>query len=205
MKFFSLFLFVYLLSVPTWAQDLKNIVFLGDSLTEGYGIEKKQAYPQLIEDLLLKENIKVKSINAGISGSTSASCNSRIKWILKSKPDLVVLSLGANDALRALSVKETQKNLDSCIQSLLEVSSKKINILLTGMYAPPNYGKAYTQSFKQMYRELKNKHSLEFVEFLLEGVAGEKTLNLADGIHPNEKGHIKIANHILPSIRKLLK
>lgn len=170
-----------------------HIVTLGDSLTEGYGIEKDQAYPALVEKKLLKKGYPVKIYNAGISGSTTASAPSRLKWLLKSKPQIVFLALGANDGLRGISIETTKQNLKNTIQLAKEANVK---VWLAGMKLPPNYGEAYTSKFEKMFQEIAKEENIPLLPFLLEGVAGQVTLNQPDGIHPNEKGHQMMADVI---------
>lgn len=179
-----------------------RIVFLGDSLTEGYGISKEDAFPNQVEKNLKAagySNIEV--IQAGISGSTSASAESRLRWHLKRRPQILILALGANDGLRGLPVSETQKNLSKTIQL---AQKEKIQILLVGMKMPPNYGKEYTTEFEAMYSRLGREFQVLRVPFLLQGVAGHRELNQEDGIHPNEKGHLKIAEQLTPYLKKIL-
>ena len=179
-----------------------KILFLGDSLTAGYGIEKFQAFPTLIDKKLKEKGYKnIKVINGGISGSTSASALSRLKWYLKIKPDIMILARGANDGLRGLSVSELRKNLTACIQLAKE---NNIIIVLAGMRMPPNYGAAYTKSFFQIFGEVSKEQNVPLIPFLLKDVAGIPDLNIPDGIHPNEAGHKIVAQTVLPYIIKLL-
>lgn len=175
----------------------KQLTILGDSVTEGYGIAKTDAYPSLLE----KELKGWKVVNSGISGSTSASAPGRMKWALKAKPSAVLLALGGNDGLRALSVKEMKKNLAEAIDL---AQKAEVQVLLAGYEAPPNYGGSYTRSFREVFRELAKEKKVPLYPFILEGVAGESKLNLADGIHPNVEGHKKIAGKILPFLKKEL-
>jgi len=192
----------FLLLVCCFSVNAKTIVFLGDSLTEGYGIAKKQGYVALVEKQLKKNGyVKVKVINASVSGSTSASAVSRLKWFLKAKPDILVLALGANDGLRGVNTKVTFENLE---KTILLAKKSKLKVLLLGLRMPPNYGESFTQSFKKIYYDLAKKHKLAFVPKLLKGVAGVKKYNQVDGIHPNEAGHKVLFKNIYPTLRKLL-
>lgn len=198
----KIFLFI-LFSVNTQFVFASNhIVFLGDSLTEGYGIAKEDAYPSIIEKKMshLRKD-KIKYTNAGISGSTTASGLSRLKWLLKSKPTILVLALGANDGLRGIKPEETKKNLLDIIKLAKE---NQIMVLLAGMKVPPNYGPEYEKKFRTVFSDIANETKVELVPFLLEGVAGEPQYNIADGIHPNPKGHEIIADLLLPVIGKML-
>lgn len=179
-----------------------QVICLGDSLTAGYGIDKDKAYPRLVENKLNAKGIKAKVLNGGVSGSTTASGVSRLNWFLKkSKPDILILALGANDGLRGLKLSESEKNLEDAI-----VLAKKngVKVLLAGMQLPPNYGKEYTESFRAMYEGLRKKHGLKMIPFILENVGGNKELNLEDGIHPNEKGHEVIADTVMKYLEPML-
>lgn len=195
MKNLSLIL-IFLLNFQLSAKESKEktILFLGDSLTAGYGVEKDQAYPALVEKKLNKK-YKVKVLNGGVSGSTTASGLSRLRWFLKAKPDIVVLILGANDGLRGIKLKESKKNLEKII---LKAKEENLKIILAGMMIPPNYGKEYTEQFKQMYIELKEKYKLPWIPFILKDVAGLEKMNIEDGIHPNSNGHEKVAENLIP-------
>lgn len=190
---------ILIMSFPSFAQ--KKIIFLGDSLTEGYGIEKEDAYPTILQEKFDSEKIEVELVNAGISGSTSASAKSRLKWFMKAKPYAIFLALGANDGLRGLKVADTKKNLEEVIMMAKE---NNIKVWLAGMMLPTNYGKDYRADFKKMYEDLASKHKLPFYPFLLKNVGGIKELNIADGIHPNEKGHEIMARDLFPFIKEQL-
>lgn len=197
-KFITLTLVFF--SISAYAQ--KKIIFLGDSLTEGYGVDKEQAYPHLIQlklDKLSPDLYKV--INGGVSGSTTASGLSRMRWFMKTKPYLVVLALGANDGLRGVKVAESKKNLETVIKMAQE---NNIKIILCEMHLPTNYGKEYRKSFNQMYKELTKKYKIGFIPFMLDGVGGVKELNLGDGIHPNVEGHKKVAENVFKYLEKSL-
>ncbi len=177
--------------------QLSKLIVVGDSLTEGYGVSKEKAYPALLEKKLLAAKMNWEVINSGISGSTTASAISRIKWVLKSKPNLIMLALGANDGLRGLKPVESRKNLQAAIEV---IQKAQIPLVLAGMMMPPNYGKEYQKEFEKIYADLARSNKLIFIPFLIEGVGGKLDLNLADGIHPNEKGHVIIADHVFKSI-----
>jgi acyl-CoA thioesterase-1 len=180
-----------------------KVVFLGDSLTEGYGVNQSSAYPTLIENMLKKDGFAdVKIVNASISGSTSASAVSRLKWQLKDKPNILVLALGSNDGLRGLSINQLKKNVVSTIEL---AKSSGLEVILTGLKIPPNYGKKYADDFEKLFPSLANEHDVFFVPFLLEGVGGERSMNQSDGIHPNEKGHKRMADNVYPILLKVLK
>ncbi len=180
---------------------LKKIVLIGDSLTEGYGVSREQAYPALIQKRAEKDGLHWLVINAGISGSTAASAKSRVEWQLKQKPDLIMIALGANDGLRGTDIK----NIESNLSAALEVTAKSgVKIILAGVYLPPNYGADYTRRFAAIYPRLAAKYHTALIPFLLENVGGQQNLNQSDGIHPNAKGHERIVNTVYPAIVKLL-
>ena len=196
------YLLIALLSITSALANTTEIVFLGDSLTAGYGIEKEKAYPQIVENKLKAKGKDIKVLNGGVSGSTTAGGKSRLGWFLKkSNPDIMVLALGANDGLRGLKLSQSEKNLEEIINI---AKKKNIKVLLAGMRLPPNYGKDYVEQFRSMYKKLKEKHSLKMIPFMLKDVGGRKELNIEDGIHPNEKGHEVIANTVIKYLEPLL-
>lgn len=179
-----------------------SILFLGDSLTEGYEIDENKTYVTLIENYWKEQGLDVRVFNGGVSGSTTASAMERLKWFERMNLTHIVLALGANDGLRGLPIEETQKNLKQAIEW---AQQREIHVVLAGMQMPPNYGREYTQSFKSLFKELAQMEGVSFLPFLLEGVAGVKELNLPDGIHPNEKGHQVMKENMLKHFNKILK
>jgi len=177
------------------------IIALGDSLTEGFGVSKEEAYPFLVEKELLRKGHAVKVVNAGISGSTSASAPSRIKWHIRSQPDILIIALGGNDGLRGLSVAHMKNNLSKAIEL---AQAEEIQVLLSGMQIPLNYGKEYTETFRKVFYELAELYKLSIIPFLLKDVGGVPSLNQPDGIHPNPEGHKIIAVTVLKSLEPLL-
>ncbi len=194
-------IFLYLLNLLSISAKEFRIVAIGDSLTAGYGVESEFSYPSVLEKELIKKYPDIKVINAGVSGATSATGLVQLKWQLKREIDLIILCLGANDGLRGLDLNETEKNMN---QMILLAKKKKIKILLAGMKLPLNYGKEYLTKFISMYPNLAKKHNLILMPYFLEGVGGEKSLNLSDGIHPNKDGYKIIVKNLLPYIEKLL-
>lgn len=180
------------------------ILMLGDSLTEGTGIAPEGAYPKLVEQQLRKEGYRVKVINAGIGGSTTASAPARLRWHLRArpKPAVMLLALGPNDGMRGVPVQQSQNYLAQTIEL---ARADKLKVVLAGMKIPPNYGAQYSGAFAAMYPSLAKKYQLPLVPFLLQGVAAQPKLNLADGIHPNLAGHKILARNVLPYLRPLLK
>ncbi len=201
-KIFLFFSLSFLFQSYLFANPTKTLLILGDSLTEGYGVAQTAAFPALLQKRVEQDQLKWKIVSSGSSGSTSASGLQRIKWIAKSKPQIVLLLLGSNDGLRGLKTSETEKNLNETIQW---AQKEKIQILLGQLYMPPNYGKKYTDDFAKIYSSVAKKNNVPLLGFLLEQVAGKSDLNLADGIHPNEKGHQKIAELMYPQIKPYLK
>ena len=189
------------LLASTATEHKKIILALGDSLTEGYGIEPIFSFPAQLEALLSGKKLSYKVINGGISGATTASGLSRLKWFLRSKPDIMILALGANDGLRGLKVEDSKKNLDAII---VLAKKNKIKVLLAGMQMPPNYGEEYRVNFKKMYFDLVKKHNILMIPFLLEGVAGNNKLNIEDGIHPNKEGYKVITNTVYAVLKDIL-
>lgn len=180
-----------------------TVVFLGDSLTAGYGVGPDVAFPALIDQQLDEQKAPARIINAGVSGETSAGGRSRIDWLLKQKVDVLVLALGANDGLRGINPAATETNLAAIIERARE-KRPAIQILLTGMKVPPNMGDAFAASFEGIFPRLAERYQLPLVGFLLEGVGGIAEMNLQDGIHPNEAGHQQIASLILPKLLPLV-
>ncbi len=179
-----------------------KVVILGDSISAGLGVEPEQAFPFLVQDMLKQKGFAfVKITNGSISGSTMAGATSRLKWYLKTKPDILVLALGANDGLRGLSTDLMTQNLEKAI-----ILAKKngIKVILAGMKIPPNYGAEYAKAFESSFVSLAQKHDLPFIPFILKDVAGKSFLNQADGIHPNPEGHKIIASTVFDIILEQL-
>jgi len=200
MKKIILILFI----ISTYVLNAKDntILFLGDSLTEGYGLNKEEAFPHLVQKLIqikLKKNVVV--INGGVSGSTTSDGLARLKWYARKKPNLIFIALGANDGLRGLNLTKSQKNLEEII---LYAKKSNAKVLLAGMLIPPNYGPQYSQNFKNMYKKISLKYNLKTMPFLLDGVAGKEELNQRDGIHPNVEGHKHIAKNVFEFIKEEL-
>lgn len=197
----GIFLWLFAGILPAGAKETR-ILFLGDSITAGLGVEKEAAYPAVVGRMLKQQGIAdVTAINAGISGSTTASGVSRLKWHLKTNPHVLMLALGANDGLRGLSLENMAENLDNTIALALE---NNLCVILAGMEIPPNYGPEYTAQFRQVFRDLAEKHGIPLIPFLLDQVGGEADMNQADGVHPNKAGHRQIAATVLPYIKACL-
>lgn len=186
--------FVTLLLFISTSAMAQTILFLGDSLTEGYQLSKEEAFPALIEKELKKNHKNIKVINGGVSGATSASGKRRMDWYLKARPQILVLALGANDGLRGMKVTETEKNLSEVIE---KAQGRGITVILGGMKMPTNMGEPYRTQFENIFPKLAKKYSIKLIPFILEGVGGVPKYNLPDGIHPNAKGHEMMAKTIL--------
>lgn len=183
------------------AQAGPLVVFLGDSLTAGYGLTPEQAFPALIGDALAREGHPIHVVNAGVSGDTSAGGLRRVSWVLSQKPTVLVVELGANDGLRGQAA-ELEQNLAAIVEKARAAGAK---VLLLGMKLPPNYGHDYTKSFAAAYPDLARRLDVPLVPFLLEGVAGRPELNQQDGLHPNAAGQRIVAANVLPRLREVLK
>jgi acyl-CoA thioesterase I len=187
-------------SAPAPAKQAPVVVFLGDSLTAGLGLDENQAYPAVVEQELREDGTPVRVVNAGVSGDTTAGGLSRLPWLLKQSPDVLVVALGANDGLRALPLAETEKNLREIIRHSKAAGAR---VLLLGMRIPPNYG-PYADDFADLYPRLAKEMDVPLVPFLLEGVGGDRALNQADGIHPTAEGQERMAETVVPYLEELL-
>jgi len=190
-------------SEPTVTQNKKNIIFLGNSITAGYGVGESEAFPALIQNKIDSLKLPFKVINAGISGETSADGLSRIDWVLKQPVDILVLELGGNDGLRGIPLQGTSQNL----QGIIDAVKKKFpdtKLILAGMEIPPNMGKKYTDQFRALYGELAKKNNALLIPFLLKGVGGNPELNQPDGIHPNPQGHKIVAENVWEVLKSVL-
>lgn len=185
-------------------QRKKTIVFFGDSLTAGYGLDEPTlAFPGLIQRKLDSLKMDYQVVNAGVSGETSSGGVGRIGWILNQPVDVFVLELGANDGLRGIPVETTSQNLQSIMDSV-RARYPEVKIMLAGMQVPPNMGPKYANDFKAIFPALAKKNQATLVPFLLEGVGGEASLNQADGIHPNVEGHRIVADNVWRSLVGIL-
>src|SRR3989338_4005463 len=198
----KLLLFVVLNFLFTSVLHAKTFVFLGDSLTEGYGVAQSASFPHLIKKKVSDDKLDWKIIGAGSSGSTSASALSRLKWIAKEKPDYVMILLGSNDGLRGFKVEEVEKNLAMALEW---AQKSKQKVILGQLHVPPNYGASYARKFSEIYPRLAKKYKVDLAPFILESVVGKPELNLQDGVHPNEKGYQIIADKMYKYIKPYLK
>ena len=184
-------------------EDTKTILFFGNSLTAGMGLDPSEAFPQLIQKKIDSLDLPYQVINAGLSGETTAAGKNRIGWILNQEVDVFVLELGANDGLRGIAVDQTKKNLQAIIDTVRQ-KSPDTEIILAGMQIPPNLGETYTTGFQKIFPELTEENDLYLVPFLLEGVAGDAKLNQQDGIHPTAEGQKIVALNVWEVLREVL-
>jgi acyl-CoA thioesterase-1 len=191
-------------SGASFAAEAKTILFLGDSITAGYGLDPSQAYPAIIQEKIDAKRWQFKVVNAGQSGDTSAGGLSRMDWILKNRLDVLVLELGGNDGLRGLPVETTRKNLQAIIDRT-RAKYPAAKIILAGMMVPPNMGRDYGQKFEAIFRDLAKKNKAALIPFVLEGVGGVRDLNLGDGIHPTAKGQEIVANNVWKVLEPILR
>jgi acyl-CoA thioesterase I len=193
-------LFTVLIATPALAAD-KLIVAFGDSLTAGYGLKPGEGFAPRLEASLRASGISARVHNAGVSGDTTAAGRARLDWVLRAlkvKPDLVILELGGNDMLRGIAPAQTRANLDAIVT---ELKRRNIRVVIAGMLASPSMGAPFVQNFNQIYPALARKHSATLYPFFMRGVAGNRSLLIADGIHPNPRGVSIIVGGILPLIK----
>lgn len=181
--------------------DWPKIVAFGDSLSAGAGVPPQESYPFQLQQRLDEAGYRYRVINAGVSGETTAGGLRRVPWILSSKPNIVILELGANDGLRGLDLKEMRSNLEKIIQRLQEAG---VTVVLAGMQLPPNYDANYAARFSATYPELARAYHLTLIPFFLEGVASQASLNQADGIHPTGAGYRVVVQNLMRTLEPLL-
>lgn len=205
-----------LVSSLGWAADLpserqgsvssaqtKSVLFFGDSLTAGYGLDPAQAFPALIQEKINARGWRFHAINAGLSGETTAGGLRRIDWVLQRPVDVFVLELGANDGLRGLPVEEAKRNLQAIIDRVRH-KYPRAKIVLAGMRVPTNMGRDYTSRFSAMFAELAEANKAGLIPFLLQGVGGIPEFNLPDGIHPTPAGHKIVAENVWQTLEPVL-
>ena len=178
------------------------VVALGDSLTAGLGVAADEAFPARLEARLRSEDYAYRVVNAGVSGDTTAGGLRRVDWVLRARPEVVIVALGANDGLRGQEPRAMRANLDEIVRHLQAAGAR---VLLVGMRMPPNYGGDYTKEFEAVFPAVARRAKVALMPFLLDGVAGVPRLNQADGIHPTAEGQQVIADHLWPYLRPLLR
>lgn len=184
-------------------KDEKVILFFGNSLTAGYGLESAEAFPAIIQRYIDSLGLPYEVINAGLSGETTASGKNRLDWVLDQEVDIFVLELGANDGLRGIPLEETRRNLQEIID-MVKKENPDIKIVLAGMQIPPNLGQNYTEGFRRIFPELAEKNDIELIPFLLKDVAGIPELNQGDGIHPTAEGYKIVAQNVWEVLEPML-
>jgi len=191
-----------LLGVDVARAEEPVIVVLGDSLTAGLGLLPDEAYPVLLEQRLRREGFAYRVVNAGVSGDTTAAGLRRVEWVLRSRPAIVIVALGANDGLRHQSGAAMRDNLVAIVRRLQGAGA---TVLLAGMRVPPNYGDEYGRAFTAVFPDVARTTGVPLAPFLLDGVAGDPRLNQPDGIHPTAEGHRLIADRLWPYLKPLLR
>lgn len=186
------------------ASGTHTVLFIGTSLTAGLGLNPDSAYPQLIQQKIDSANLPFATVNAGVSGETTAGLLRRLDWLLKGNFDVVVVETGANDGLRGTPVATVKENLRTVL-SRIRTARPNARVLLVQMEAPPNLGPPYTRAFHAMYADVAKETGATLIPFLLQGVAGDRDLNQADGIHPTQRGEHIVADNVWRSIEPVLR
>lgn len=201
-SWWTVLLLVWLAATAT-AAETRTLIFFGDSLTAGYGVDPDEAYPALIQKKIDASGRPWRVVNAGLSGETSAGGLRRLDWILKQKVDIFVIELGGNDGLRGIPPATTRANLEAMIKRIQQ-RYPDVKVVLAGMQMPTNMGPDHTREFAALYPEVAKTANVVLIPFLLEGVGGVANLNLPDGIHPNPQGHLIVADTVWAILRPLL-
>ncbi|MFA6916022.1 MAG: arylesterase [Parachlamydiales bacterium] len=178
-----------------------KIAVLGDSLTQGHGVAPEDAFPKVLESILVEQGYEVKVISNGVSGAVTSSGLKRLKLLIEEQPDVVLIELGANDGLRSLPIAKIRRNLEEMITYAKDNGA---HVILAGMRLPHSYGKVYRKDYEALFPALAEENSITLIPFILEGVAGNRDLNLSDGFHPNEDGHRIMAETIRPYVVQLI-
>jgi acyl-CoA thioesterase-1 len=200
--FVSLVLLVLQLTMGAAAASERVIVAFGDSLTAGFGVPADQTYPALLGERLRREGYDYRVVNAGVSGDTTAGGLRRVDWALRLKPEIVILELGVNDALRGQSLAAVRANLDQLVARFQAAGAR---VLVAGMRLPPNYGTRYADDFHRLFGEVARTRNAPHVPFFLDGVGAVPRLNQADGIHPTAEGYTRVVEHLWPYLVPLLR
>lgn len=204
-RFLTFFVTLILFSPPASAQEEPSrILFFGDSITAGYGIDKREAYPALIQQKIDSLGWDYKAVNGGLSGETSSGGLRRIDWMLRQPVSVLVLELGGNDGLRGIDPAVTKSNLQKIIDKV-RAKYPDAAIVLAGMRVPPNLGQDYTAAFREIYPALAEQNDVALIPFLLEGVGGDEALNQSDGIHPTAEGHKVVARNVWEVLEPILR
>jgi acyl-CoA thioesterase-1 len=198
----TVFLLLWLAATMV-AAETKTVIFFGDSLTAGYGVDPDEAYPALIQKKVDADRLPWRVVNAGLSGETSSGGLRRLDWILKQRVDIFVIELGGNDGLRGIPPATTRANLEAMVKRIRE-RQPDVKVIIAGMQMPTNMGPEHTREFAAIFPELARKTETVLIPFLLEGVGGVPSLNLPDGIHPTPQGHAIVADTVWTVLRPLL-
>ncbi|WP_417213449.1 arylesterase [Bizionia sp.] len=191
-------------TTPEPKSTTKTILCFGDSITAGYGLDDvNDAYTAVLQQRIDSLNLDYTVINSGVSGETTAGGRGRIDWVIKQKPSIFLLELGANDGLRGVALTETKSNLQAIID-VVKAQSPDTTIILAGMQLPPNMGQDYTTEFKQLFIDVAEQNNIAFIPFILKDVGGIASLNQNDGIHPNVEGHKIVANTVWETLEPLI-
>lgn len=202
MRLRVLFLSLLLLVPGAFAADRPTVVFLGDSLTAGFGLSQEEAYPALVAQALEKRGLPIRAVNAGVSGDTSSAGLQRLNWLLRQKPDLLVIALGGNDMLRGIPPEETRRNLE---QIIVEARKQGARPVLLGIRAFSNLGIPYRKKFDSLFADLARKDQVALLPFFIRDTAMDPALNQADALHPNAKGQQKIARRVTDFLEPLIR
>ncbi len=182
----------------------KNLLILGDSLAAGYGINREEAFPALLQKKIETAKLPYRIVNGGVSGDTTAGGLRRIDWMLKQPVDVLIVELGGNDGLRGIPPAETKKNLQGIIDKAKQ-KYPQVRVVIAGMQMPPNMGEDYTKAFAEVFPAVAKANQATLIPFLLEGVGGQADLNQPDGIHPTPKGHEVVAENVWKVLAPVLK
>lgn len=191
------------LAVGLGAAETKTLIFFGDSLTAGYGVDPDEAYPALIQHRINEAGLPWRVVNAGLSGETTAGGLRRLDWILRQKVDIFVIELGGNDGLRGIPPATSRSNLVAMIRRIRE-RQPGVTVVVAGMQLPTNMGPEHTREFAAIFPDIAREHDAALIPFLLEGVGGVPALNLPDGIHPTAEGHRIVADTVWRTLAPLL-
>lgn len=188
-------------SAPLEMQAAGTIVAMGDSLTEGLGVPEEKSYPMLLQKALINKGYDYRVVNAGVSGETSSGARSRMEWVLRMQPDIIILETGANDGLRGIDPELIRRNIREMVDAF---KAEGIVVVLAGMKIVPNLGPAYSKKFADVYTDVGGDKDVILIPFFLEGVAGIPKMNQPDGIHPTADGYARIVEHIFPYVTEAI-
>lgn len=182
----------------------RTVLMLGTSLTAGLGLQPEDAFPARVQEQIDAAGLPFRVVNAGVSGETSAGALRRLDWLMRQEFDVLVLETGANDMLRGMDLDSTRANIEAIVDRV-RAQRPAATIVIAGMLAPPNLGRAYAEQFRDLYQEVAAENDLPFIPFLLDGVGGEAAMNQEDGIHPNEEGAKRVAENVWAVLGPILR